>query len=223
MSVLFIISFNTGGILFLNLTFLELFPTYLCKDSTNPGRGEYPCKPVDFCNNASISERIDESNPASLHNWVQDLDLTCLYANGHGARVGLIGSLYFAGCTVSAATLPRLSDIYGRKLLYIISMGGQFVSYLALLISRDLTATIVIMFFFGYFSVGRTIVGYIYMQEFIPTGSQSTVGTCLQVLSGMNSVIGVFYFYVISKEWLYLQIFGCSLNLLVFVALFFVP
>jgi hypothetical protein len=39
----------------------------------------------------------------------------------------------------------------------------------------------------------------------------------------MNSVIGVFYFYVISKEWLYLQIFGCSLNLLVFVALFFVP
>jgi len=39
----------------------------------------------------------------------------------------------------------------------------------------------------------------------------------------MMALIGVFYFYVISKEWLYLQIFGCSLNLLVFIALFFVP
>jgi hypothetical protein len=39
----------------------------------------------------------------------------------------------------------------------------------------------------------------------------------------MMALIGVFYFYLISKEWLYLQIFGCSLNLLVFIALFFVP
>ena len=89
--------------------------------------------------------------------------MTCIYVNGHGARVGLIGSLYFVGATVSAATLPRLSDIYGRKLLYIISMSGHFFAYLSIIISRNLTATIVLMFFNGYFSVGRTIIGYIYM------------------------------------------------------------
>jgi MFS family permease len=204
MAVLFIISFNCGGILFLNLNFLELFPTYLCKDLSDPIKPIYSCKPIDFCNKPGIGYMIDYSNPASLHNWVEDLNLTCLYVNNEGTRIGLIGSLYFAGCTTSAATLPRFSDIWGRKVLYLISMGGHLLAYLGLLISKDLTATIVIMFFFGYFSVGRTIVGYIYMQEFIPTAYQSVVGTVLQVLSGCNALIGVLYFYCISKYWLYL-------------------
>ena len=93
--------------------------------------------------------------------------------------------MYFAGYTTSAVLLPRLSDIYGRKLIYFIAMSGHLLAYLAMLFSRSLDFTIGLMIIFGFFSLGRASVGYIYMQELMPTSNQTTVGTILQVLSGM--------------------------------------
>jgi MFS family permease len=83
--------------------------------------------------------------------------------------VGLIGSLYFFGITSSTFVIPRLSDIFGRKLIYHGSMMGHFVVYGIIILSRNLTLTIVMMFFFGFFSLGRASIGYIYMQELLPT------------------------------------------------------
>jgi Sugar (and other) transporter len=57
----------------------------------------------------------------------------------------------------------------------------------------------------------------------MPTKQQSAVGTLLQVLNGSIALIGCLYFYCISKYWVWLQLFGWSLNLIVVVALFFVP
>jgi MFS family permease len=85
------------------------------------------------------------------------------------SNVGLLGSLYFIGIAVSTFVIPRLSDIYGRKLSYHISMSGHLVAYGAILLSRNMTFSIVMMFFFGFFSLGRASIGYIYMQEFLPT------------------------------------------------------
>ena len=84
------------------------------------------------------------------------------------AKLGLIGSIYFAGMATAAFILPRLSDIYGRKIIYVVSMTGIFVTYFLILLSKNLNLTITIMFFFGFFSLGRSTVGYLYMQELTP-------------------------------------------------------
>ena len=140
-----------------------------------------------------------------------------------GAKIGLIGSMYFAGYTTSAVILPRLSDLFGRKIIYFISMTGHLLVYLVFLISRSLTLNIAMMVLFGFFSLGRASVGYIYMQEMMPTAQQTIVGTTLQVLNGMIQIFGCIYFYFISKYWLWFEIFGWCLNLIVVLCLYFIP
>jgi len=40
--------------------------------------------------------------------------------------------------------------------------------YIGIILSRNLDMTIVFMGFFGFFSLGRASVGYLYMQELTP-------------------------------------------------------
>ena len=46
-----------------------------------------------------------------MHNWVEQLDLTCVSSQ----KIGFIGSIYFVGIIISVTILPRISDLYGRK------------------------------------------------------------------------------------------------------------
>jgi MFS family permease len=157
MAILFVTGFNTGGFLFLTVGLLELEPQYLCRDPADPAKGEFVCKSDDICSHSTWGYRINENYYLSLHNWVEDLGLLC------SKSVGLIGSLYFFGYTSSAFILPRLSDMFGRKIIYQISMTGHLLTYGALILSRNLYLTIVLMYIFGFFSLGRASVGYLYM------------------------------------------------------------
>ena len=161
-AVVFIVGYNTGGFLFYNIALLELQPQYLCTNSTSTV--EYHCKPSDFCDKTNVTHRVDWDDKTSLHNWVETLDLTCT----SGAKVGLIGSMYFFGLAASAIVLPRISDIFGRKKIYFIAMALHLIVYFVFLVSTSLTLNIVMILLFGALSVGRASIGYIYMQEFTP-------------------------------------------------------
>ncbi len=84
----------------------------------------YPCSPQPnnglpgFCGSNSVFYQVDESNNASLDNWFVELKLECVSK----ARIGLIGSSMFMGWALSAIFLPRLSDIYGRKKIFMFSL-----------------------------------------------------------------------------------------------------
>mmetsp|Transcript_13266 Transcript_13266/g.18070 ORF Transcript_13266/g.18070 Transcript_13266/m.18070 type:complete len:164 (-) Transcript_13266:187-678(-) len=102
------------------LPYLELYPEYICTDTSKPGSDTHVCEPKDFCDNPDIEHTINWDASTSLHNWVVPLDLTC---KSHEA-VGFIGSIYFIGLMISAFTLPRLADLYGRKWVI---LGCQFM------------------------------------------------------------------------------------------------
>jgi MFS family permease len=87
--------------------------------------------------------------------------------------------MYFFGYTTSAILLPRLSDLFGRKRIYFFSMLGHLLAYLVMLFSTSLNLNIGMMLLFGFFSLGRASVGYIYMQELMPVAQQTIVGTLL--------------------------------------------
>jgi MFS family permease len=119
---------------------------------------------------------VDYSKETSLHNWVSDLQLECksysiILINQIGVsktKIGFIGSSLFIGWTIAAIFLARVSDVYGRKRVFIYSMIGNDLAYLGLIISRNIDVNIVLIFLMGLFSVGRASVGYLYLQELIP-------------------------------------------------------
>lgn len=76
--------------------------------------------------------------------------------------------MQFAGWALSAGFLPRMADIYGRRPIYMYSMIAHMAIYGAIILSRNLYLTIVLMFFLGMTSVARGAIGYLYTLEFIP-------------------------------------------------------
>ncbi|CDW73598.1 solute carrier family member 5 [Stylonychia lemnae] len=216
-SSLFVWGFTTGGLFFFALSMLEKTPRYLC---FNDDGTTYECQAdKTFCKDQSIKYKIDWDNDSSLHNWVETLDLTC----ESSAKIGLIGSIYFVGWAVAAIFLPRLSDLFGRKWVYFYSMLFHGLVYLGLILSHNLNLTIVLMGFFGFCSLGRASVGYLYMQELTPIKQQTIIGTILSITGGLVTVFIALYFLYVSKHWEGFQIFGCATNFLIVVSIPFLP
>ncbi len=111
--------------------------------------------------------------------------------------------------------------MFGRKKVYMVSMIGHFIFYGAIIASRNLLLTTILMFLLGIFSVGRASIGYLYMLELSPYQYQATIGTTLQCFNTVVTILSVIYFYYISKNWLWFQIFGCGLNFVVVIAVYF--
>ena len=94
-------SYSSGNFLQFNMSYFELIPSYQCNFPVSFNRSASPdnesasvnsstelndiintvdnftsCTPSDFCN-TDIPYYIDYSNPESLYNWVQQLNLSC--------------------------------------------------------------------------------------------------------------------------------------------------
>jgi MFS family permease len=116
--------------------------------------------------------------------------------------------MQFAGWGISAAFLPRTADLYGRRRVYILSMIGLSTFLVCIMLSPNLILTLVLMFLFGTMSVGRAAVGYLFMQEFIPAKNQAVAGTISQCFDSFSGVIATLYFYYISSDCRWIQLFG---------------
>jgi MFS family permease len=81
------------------------------------------------------------------------------------AVIGLLGSIFFVGWAAAAPFILRLVDIYGRKRVFVINMTMHGLFYLLIMLSKNLTLTIVLQFFFGIFSVGRGSISFLFLQE----------------------------------------------------------
>ena len=127
----------------------------------------------------------------------------------------------FAGWAVAAILLPKYTNLYGRKYLFFASMLGQFVIWTALLFPFTLTSTIILTFFYSLCQYGRASIGYLYMVELLPTDPhQTTVSTLNWLNNVLVSAIICLYFLYVSKNWLWLQLFGVMLNLITLIAIF---
>ncbi|CDW90620.1 solute carrier family member 5 [Stylonychia lemnae] len=194
-SSLFIWAFTTGGCLAFAFSMLEKPPKYLCfnKDGTT-----YECKADQtFCKDPSIKYKIDWDDPTSLHNWVESLDLTCESAS----RIGMIGSMFFVGYMSGAFTLPRIS----------------------ICMSRKLNLTLVLICGFGFASLGRAAIGFLYMQEMTPDKYKTFIGSFAQISIGITPAILALYHLYITKDWLPFQAFSAFTTLLVTISIIALP
>jgi len=207
--------FISGSFLIYSMSYIQLFPDYIC---TSPAtHDEYHCMPVDFCS-TDIPHRINWANETSIHNWVEQLDLACKPKT----QIGLIGSMQFAGWGISAAFLPRTADLYGRRRVYILSMTGLSIFLLCIMLSPNLIFTLVMMFLFGTMSVGRAAIGFLFMQEFIPVSNQAMTGTIVLCFDTFTGVLSTVYFYYISSDCRWIQLFGILCGVVSILGAFFI-
>lgn len=150
---------------------------------------------------------------------METLDLACT----SGAKIGLLGSIYFVGWAFAALILPRLSDIYGRKYLYLTAMTIQCTFWLVILFSRSLNLTIAMMFFFGMGSLGRSAIGFLYLMELLPQTKQTFVASILAIVKFQSTTFVALYFLYVSKYWFPLEAFMCGSNALICISILFLP
>lgn len=131
--------------------------------------------------------------------------------------------MQFVGWAISAAIVPRLSDIHGRKPIFLFSMVVQLAALIGVYISRSVNITIGLIFIFGMGGVGRSSISYLYMQEFLPQNKQTLVGTILQLNNGFVAVYTVIYYWFISNYWIPIQIFGGVLTAVSMAGVYFLP
>jgi len=110
---MFIIIINTGDPLIFTLGILTAIPKrYEClSDET----GEWhDCKPKQICEQNLEPDhfRPDTTDPEYIDNWVSPDKMNLLCEPKF--KIGLFGSIYFAGLCVAILILPPMADAIGR-------------------------------------------------------------------------------------------------------------
>jgi MFS family permease len=146
-----------------------------------------------------------------------------LFIGGYDKKISMIDTIHYAGMVIGSSFIPRLTDLYGRKKPFLVCILAQFPLYCLALVTTSINVYITIFFFMGICYVGRYNGAYINISEYVHDKWKNPVSTWLLVWDSMASIIIAFYCKSISKYWLWLQIFGASLNFLAVIGTFFTP
>jgi MFS family permease len=133
----------------------------------------------------------------------------------------MMASAYFIGWTVCSLG-QRLGDVYGRKWITVISMVASVIIYAAIIVSTNLYLTIFLFFALG-LTLGKQMIGYVYLVDFLPLKHKPFVGTCMNISDAFTYIILSVYFRFISKDWLWFHIFGISITTAATIGAFFLP
>ncbi|TNV79680.1 hypothetical protein FGO68_gene574 [Halteria grandinella] len=204
--------FVTNQYIFQCIPYLILFPKYIC-----PLLDPY-CTPQDHCRSPEHYP-VDISNPLSLNNWVEQLNLAC----ENPYKIALLGSMYFAGAIASGLFVTRLGDTHGRKLPTLISAIVSIPIHLGLMLSRNLNLSIALFFFLGLTRPGKMQVAFVYVSEMVPERYRRRVGSFILFFDGGSLIMFALYFKYISKSWLYFQIWALLMSIVSTLVLFKIP
>ena len=122
--------------------------------------------------------------------------------------MGLLGSAYFAGWTSAAIMVPRLADLYGRKLVWAAAMLVQAPAILGLTSSDSVLLTQVLLFVMGLCAAGRVSVGFLYIMELIPTHARALVSCLLGTVDCMTMIYATLYFKYLTHDSVYWELFS---------------
>ena len=101
----------SGDMIVNNLAYFELQPSFKCLEEDQ----WRSCKSAEFCD-SNIEYKIDYTSDTSLHNWVEQLSIEC----ASWQEISRIGFYYFIGWVVGALFLPRMSEVWGRRPVYLL-------------------------------------------------------------------------------------------------------
>ena len=112
----------------------------------------------------------------------------------------MLGSSFFIGTFTGSWILPRASDIYGRKPLFLIGLFIYFGVVTASYFCTNLYLMYFIIFMGGISETGRYYVAYVYAIEMFPTVNQNNTGLWIFNVFGVAMVYIALQFWFITKN-----------------------
>ncbi|CDW88844.1 organic cation [Stylonychia lemnae] len=202
-----------GAFILYNLYYFEKEPTYMCR--YNQQSSYKICTSEEICDDANVVESyfIDWTDEGSLHNWVEQLDLKCRSS----IAVSFIGSSFFFGAFIGSFILPRASDVYGRRPMFLVGLVLYLIVIIGLVFNTSLYLTYVLLLLGGISETGRYYVAYVYCVEMMPDKYQNLSGLLIFVVFGCLQILFSIYFWFISKEWINLAYMGGALSIISFI------
>eukprot|EP00347_Sterkiella_histriomuscorum_P011808 403371019 len=217
-NLIIIMGILSGSQILYNLWYFQMMPIFECK-TANSLDHYHQCSRESFCNNPQIDWRIDYSKEESLNNWVQQLNLFCITQT----QQGLIGSFFFLGAFLGCFFIPRLADIYGRKKPYIFGLILYSITAIIYPFSTSLNLNYLLIFLGGISESGRYYVGFVYLQELMPKSHQTLVGLNIFLAHAFAKLFYDFYFYQITKNWIYLSYSSIAMVLICLICMYWIP
>ena len=135
-----------------NLNYLEKVPReFYCIYEGQPDFAVI-CKPEDFCDDPTVvSYEPNMDLDDSYHNWSEKLDLVCATPS----QIGFVGSSIFIGWMITLTFVPRLADLYGRKVVMVIGASVIFIAYTVVMTTSNYTVFVCALFVCGMMSTIR--------------------------------------------------------------------
>ncbi|XP_030833206.1 organic cation transporter protein [Strongylocentrotus purpuratus] len=120
-------------------------------------------------------------------------------------KVDLSMSIFMGGVMVGSLVFGQLSDRYGRKPIWFISIWAQIAFGVAVAFSPNYWTFVALRFFVGVFEQGIDLTSYVMVTEMFTPSKRGPAGILLTVFwaSGIMSLPGLAY---LLKDWVYLQL-----------------
>ena len=125
------------------------------------------------------------------------------------------------GATLS--WIPRLSDKYSRKFIFIIGMYMDLALFVVLFFCKSLDLMICVTLCFGFATTIRVNVGFVYMMELMPKRLQNFYASSYNTLEGSVLLLGTLYFWFVSKDWIYFTMIGFAMQIWCCISILFLP
>ena len=140
-------------------------------------------------------------------------------------KVGLLGSMYFAGIVTTVLFIPILADnFWGRKLTLTITSFIIITALGGLLFCTNLYEAYVFMFLIGAAMPGKVFLALTYLLEFLNPDYHYTATFCYMITEPILLIMITFWYQFIDKSWFNLELIGFLLFILLATYYFiFVP
>ena len=128
----------------------------------------------------------------------------------------MMGFSFLAGIVLGCLTIARLGDVYGRKPIFRLGLIMHLVLMITItfLTTQSILVLYVLLVLFGMSVTARYYVGYSYNIEMQPLYAWAFVSTFMFLAESLVYILVCFYFMVISKNWVYVQVPNIALTVL---------
>lgn len=122
-------------------------------------------------------------------------------------RLGFVGACYFIGVIIASSAIPVgwLSDKYGRKWIFVLSIIPEILACYWLIIGSQLYVLYTCLIILGMGHPGRNIVGLSYADEFLHRRQQKYLIPMNQLVAGTTVILTAFYYQNLSRDINYIQ------------------
>lgn len=159
----------SGAFINYSLYYFTLSPIYLCENYGGQ-TGWTTCTQKEICDMTTNKLRTDVKHKVyyddnrSLHNWLEQFDLTC----ASDETIGRIGSSFFVGTFLGSFILPRAADVVGRKPMFMLGLVIYICVVIGLMVASTLFQLMALLVLSGVGECGRYYVAYVYVIEIFP-------------------------------------------------------